>query len=263
MGAFTKPTTILVSFLMLMGMSRDACADRLQIWGSTTCQKRFLEPAAEAVHQATGVKIRVIGVGTGKGLLGLVEGRVPVSAASEDLQAAIHSMSAVAEKTGKSVTVPDNLEYHEITRDTIVPIVHQDNPVSSLTWQQLKEIHTGKIRNWKELGGPDLPIKVVTSHAGSATRAVFQKIVMEGEDYREDVQVVTSTRHEIIEVSKSPNAIGAVSDGFVRINSGQTKKIHTNPITRPLGLITVGPPQPSVQKLIDFLGAQEATVYFQ
>ncbi|GAB4252656.1 substrate-binding domain-containing protein [Deferrisoma sp.] len=239
-----------------------ALAAPLQIWGSTTCQKRFLEPGAKALEKATGVRIKVLGVGTGKGLIGLIQGKCKVSAASEDLDGAIKSAQKAAKKAGKSIEIPDNLVYHELFRDTIVPIVHKDNPIESLTFEQLKAINTGKITNWKELGGPDLPIRVVTSHAGSATRAVFQKIVMNKEPYVDGAVEVKSTRDEINEVSKYKGAIGAVSEGFFLQNPGKAKVVKTDPISRPLGLITVGEPAPEVQKVIDFFRSDEGKKHF-
>jgi phosphate transport system substrate-binding protein len=250
-----------LAVLFVLGMTTVAFADPMAIWGSTTCQKRFLEPGKSALKTSTGVDIKVVGVGTGKGLMALIEGKTPASAASESLEGAVKSAEKTAKKSGKEIAVPDNLVYHEITKDLIVPIIHKDNPVSSLTWAQLKDIHTGKITNWKDVGGPDMPVRVITSHAGSATKAVFQKQVMERADYVAGAVEVKSTRNEINEVSKFKGAIGAVSMGFVKQNPGNTKVVKTDTISRPLGLITVGAPAPEVKKVIDFFQSDEGKKY--
>ncbi|RMF99736.1 MAG: phosphate ABC transporter substrate-binding protein [Nitrospirae bacterium] len=252
-----------VAGIFLLMMAGASFAERLQVWGSTTCQKRFLEPGAKAFKEKTGITLKVVGVGTGKGLIALIEGKTSISAASEDLEGAIHSARKAAKKLGKSITIPDNLQYHEIARDVIVPIVHKENPIQSLTWQQLKDINTGKIKNWKELGGPDLPIRVVTSHAGSATRAVFQKLVMDKDEYVSDAVKVKSTRLEVQEVSKYKGAIGAVSEGFVKLNPGKTKVVKTDTISRPLGLITIGKPEGAAKKLIEFFRSEEGKKYIK
>jgi len=243
-------------------MAGTAWAEKIQIWGSTTCQKRFLEPGNKALEAATGVSVKVMGVGTGKGLLGLIDGKCPASAASSPLESARKSGQKSAKKLGKDVTIPEDLQFHQVYEDVIVPIVHRDNPVDSLTWDQLKDIHTGKATNWKEFGGPDLPIRVITSHEGSATRAVFQKKVMKKEPYVAGAVEVKSTRNEINEVSKYKGAIGAVSEGFVKMNSGKTKIVKSDTISRPLGLITVGAPSPAVQKVIDFYKTGEGRKFF-
>lgn len=235
----------------------------IEVWGSTTCQKRFLEPGADALKAATGIELTVQGVGTGKGVLALIDGKTPLAAASSELESAVKSAGKAAQKAGQNITIPANLMFHEIARDEIVPIVHQDNPVTTLTWAQLKDIHTGQVTNWSALGGPDLAIRVVTSHAGSATRAVFQEEVMKKEAYVAGAKEVPSTRREIQEVSKYKGAIGAVSRGFFEQNPEQTKAVQSDPISRPLALITVGEPTGDAKKVIDFFRSPEGQKHIQ
>lgn len=229
-----------------------AQANEVAIWGSTTCQFRFLEPGNEALTKATGISVRVMGVGSGKGLVGLIEGRTPASATSETLTNTIAAAERAAKADGKKLAIPANLAFHEITRDQIVVIVHRDNPVDSLSWEQIAGLNSGKITNWKEVGGSDLAVQVVTSHAGSATKSVLNELVMKKAPYAANALEVTSTRLELNEVSRSPGAIGAVSEAFHTLNPGHSKIIKTDPIERPLALITVGTPNAEVQKIIDF-----------
>ncbi len=250
---------LLTAFAFLA--TSQAHAQEIKVWGSTTCQKRFLEPGAESFKSATGIDLKVLGVGTGKGMMALIEGKAPVAAASSSLESAIKSAKKEADKAGKPIAIPDSLQFHKIAEDVIVPIIHKDNPVSALTFAQLADLNTGKITNWKEVGGPDLPVKVVTSHAGSATREVFQKQVMNKQDYAPGKVEVSSTRLEINEVSEDKGAIGAVSEGFYKLNPGNAKVVSTDPISRPLALITVGDPAPEAQKLIDFFRSGEGKTY--
>lgn len=231
--------------------------ESLEIWGSTTCQKRFLEPFAKDLEKATGVAVRVNGTGTGQGLVALITGKIEVSAASEDLQASIASAKNVAQKTGTPLVIPKNLVFHHILDDEIVPIVHKNNPVRSLNWQQLRAIHTGDIKNWKEVGGPDWPITVVTSHEGSATRSFFNATVMDSKPYVGSAVKVDSTAKEILEVSKGKGAIGVVSIAFLRITQMDTKAITTDKLVRPLGLITIGTPSGKAKKVIDYFKSEE------
>jgi phosphate transport system substrate-binding protein len=229
-----------------------ALAAELVISGSTTVQKRIVEPAAAKLKDVTGIDAKFQGVGTGKGLMALAEGKVTVAAASETLAEAIDSARKQAADGGKTFEVPANLKFYELAKDSIVVIVNKDNPVGALSKEQLKAINTGKARNWKDVGGPDLPIKVVTSHAGSATRNVFAKQVMDGAAYVADAVEVRTTREEINEVSKDKGAIGAVSEGFYEMNKGNAKLVKAPAISRPLGLITKGDASPEVLKVVDF-----------
>jgi phosphate transport system substrate-binding protein len=252
----------LVSVCVFFVMSA-AEAGEVRVWGSTTCEKRFLEPGGEALQKKSGISVKMMGVGTGKGLLALIEGKTTVSAASSTLESAINSARKEAAASGKTLTIPENLQFHVIANDAIVPIVHRDNPVNTLSWEQLADLSTGRSTNWKEAGGLDLPVQVVTSHTGSATKAVFQKMVMKKADYAANAIEVKSTRLEINEVSKDKGAIGAVSEGFHALNPGHTKIVKTDPIERPLALITIGPPTQEVMQIIDFFRSAEGEKYIQ
>ncbi len=253
---------LVISLSLILAGAFTAGAAEVHLWGSTTCQKRFLEPGAKALEEATGVKIKVFGVGTGKGMLALFEGKTNVAISSNVLEGSVNSAQKVRKKEGQEpIDVPEGLQYHTITEDIIVPIVHKDNPVDSLTWEQLAKLNTGEITNWKEVGGPDMPVQVITSHAGSSTKAVFQKMVMNKAAYSPDAELVKSTRLELNLVSKNKGGVGAVSKGFFNLNPGNTKTVATKKISRPLGLITIGDPDPDVQKVIDFFRSAEGKKY--
>lgn len=240
-----------------------ASAAVLEVSGSTTVQKQLFEPAAAALQSATGNEIKFLPVGSGKGLIALTEGKVAVSATSEGLNETVESAKKAAKELEKPFAVPANLVFHEMMRDTMLVIVHKDNPVSSLTKAQLKDLHTGKIKNWKEVGGPDLPVKVVTSHAGSATRAVFQKQVMDGAEYAQGASEIRTTKEEINEVGKDKGGIGALSEAFIAANPGKVKVIKGTEVSRPLGFITNGQPSADVQKMINFFRSPEGKKLIQ
>lgn len=237
-------------------------AATLEVAGSTTLQKQVLEPTMSALA-SQGVDIKFLPTGSGKGLIALADGKVSVSATSEGLNETVESAKKAAKELEKAFNAPANLQFHEIMTDNMVVIVHKDNPVSSLTKAQLKDLNTGKIKNWKEVGGPDLAVKVVTSHAGSATRAVFQKQIMEGAEYAQGASEIRTTKEEINEVGKNPGGIGALSDAFVAANPGKVKVVKSVEMSRPLAFITAGQPSADVQKMINFLRSAEGKKLIQ
>jgi phosphate transport system substrate-binding protein len=246
--------------LIASGFARER--ERLiTIYGSTTCISRFLEPGIMDFEKATKSTYRTVGVGTGQGLFALLEGLTEVSAASEDLNETIESAKQYAASKKRIVNIPQNLQFHKIADDEVVVIVYKDNPAQGLNWKQLKGINTGAIRNWKEVGGPDMPIKVVTSHDGSATRKFFQKRVMDSAQYAPNAVTVWTTEEEIREVSMDRGAIGAVSITFHNKAPQNTKRLATERIVRPLGLITWGQPSPRVYEVIDFFTLGEGRKY--
>ncbi len=229
-------------------------AKELVVAGSTTIQKRVLEPAHDGIKAATGIDLKVRGINSGKGFAQLISGRVVASVSSNPLK-------TLLEKAG----LPDDGTYiqHNIIEDIIVPIVHKSNPINELTWQQLSDINTGKTTNWKEIGGQDQRIIVVTSQPTAATRIVFQKKVMKKAPYVKGVRTVKSTRQEVDLVSKFKGGIGAVSEGFVAMNKGKVKVIKTETIARPLCFITKGKPNADIQSIIDYLRTPDAAKFYK
>lgn len=226
-----------------------ASAETVRLHGSTTVQKRIMEPGKEALLKATGIEIVLVGNGTGNGLEDLVGGKCDAAMASEELADAVASMK---DASGKAAT--GDLKPNVVTDDLIKVIVHPSNPVSKLSKDQLKGLHNGEIDNWSKAGGPDMPVIVITSHMGSATRKVFQKAVMDGTSYVAGALEVETTRKEIDNVGQFPEGIGAVSMGFINLpgNKEKVKIVDTPAISRPLMLITKGEPSPAVKKIMAF-----------
>ncbi len=230
-------------------------ASELVLAGSTTVQKRILEPSADAILEDTGVQVIVFGINSGRGFASLREGNIRASISSSPLALLLRKLD-----------LPDDGTYveHIIQQDSIVPIVNVTNPVSSLSWQQLSDINTGKITNWREVGGPDLPIVVITSQPTAATRIVFRNLVMKKRAYVDTAREVKSTAHEVDLVAKFEGGIGAVSAGFVSRRPGMVVRVIETPeIVRPLSLITKGEPDADVQTVINFLRTPEAEGYFK
>lgn len=238
-----------VALLGTLALSGIAQAEVVKLNGSTTVMKRIMEPGKEALKKATGVDLELVGNGTGNGLEDLVAGKCDAGMASEELADAIASMKSA---TGKDAS--GDLKPNVITSDVIKVIVNPANKVGKLSKDQLKGLHSGAITNWKEVGGDDSAVIVITSHAGSATRKVFNKVMMDSEPYVAGAIEVETTRKEIDNVADLPEGIGAVSLGFVNLpgNKGRVKIVETPEITRPLMLITKGAPSPGVQKVLNF-----------
>lgn len=237
------------AFVFAASENTNASEVVVKLNGSTTVIKRVMEPSKNALEKATGIKLTLTGNGSAGGLEDLIKGRCDASMASEELA----EVSSIMKAASGTEPTPD-LMSHVITSDVIKVIVHPSNPVSKLTKEQLKNLNTGKITNWKEVGGKDMPVIVVTSQVGSATRKAFQRLIMDGEPYASEAIEVETTRKEIDTVNLFPEGIGAVSEGFVNLPGikEKVKVIDTQEISRPLILVTKGTPSPNVKKILDF-----------
>lgn len=234
-----------------------AGAQVLEVSGATTVQRRVLEPGAEPLKAATGIQLKVYGPGTGKGMLALFEGKVPVAAAGESLEDAVSSAKAAAAEAGRPATVPANLVYHPVASDNIVVAVHANNPVRTLTKQQIKDLMTGKATNWKQVGGPDLPVKLYAAAPGQAVRAAVQKGFLDGADFAPSTTDIRTALEQLRAISGDPGAIGAMSEPVIKASTEKVHVVGGASIPRPLGFVTVGAPSPVAQKMIDYFRSAE------
>jgi phosphate transport system substrate-binding protein len=146
-----------------------------------------------------------------------------------------------------------------IAKDAISAIVNENNPISELTSAQLKDIFTGKIKNWSELGGSDLPIHAYVVKEASATRTVFAKAILGDDDYQA-VEVMTPDAKMVTMVAREKGAIGQISFAFLQGKQGikplnidgheATVENINYPITRPLYITTLGEPQGEVKAFL-------------
>ena len=243
----------LAILLAVLGSHSAAWAETLEISGGTTPYKASIEPKLDALKQATGVEIKFSGVGTGNGMVAMIEGKVPVAAVGDVLSEAIDAAKDAAKSQNKEVKMPGNLVFHPIGKDEMQVIVHKSNPVSALSKAQLKDIATGKITNLKEVGGPDLPIKFIVTKPGLAPGMFFQRIIMDDAPYVQGATEVQSPKEVITWVSRTPGGIGGAATVHMAADPGDTKAIKAPTLSRPLGLVTIGEPAGAAKKAIDFL----------
>lgn len=112
----------------------------------------------------------------------------------------------------------DPRQEHIVAVDSIVIITHPTNPVSQISMQQMRDIYAGRIANWSELGGDDLPIQVISREKESGARLTFEASVFDGQEVIHSVgEKIASTNNEMASmVNADPAAIGFVPFAFQR-----------------------------------------------
>jgi phosphate transport system substrate-binding protein len=155
----------LCSLLMALtacGQSVAAEAQQLTLTGSTSVTP-FIEQLAERYQQMyPGQKINVQGLGSSAGIQAAENGTVELGMSSRHLEA----------------DEAEQLQPIEIARDALAIIVHPSNPVTNLTTEQVQRIFTGEVSDWREVGGRNGSIVIVTREAGSGTYGAFEELVM-------------------------------------------------------------------------------------
>ena len=145
-------------------------------------------------------KIQVTGGGSGIGFAALQNNTTDIADASRPIKAA--ERAACIKSFGKSPR-----EY-KVALDGLSVYVHGDNKLQELSLDQLKEIFTGKIKNWKDLGGSDSPITVYSRENSSGTYEFFKEHVLKGQDFVSSAQTMPGTAALLQAITKDPNGIG-------------------------------------------------------
>ncbi len=223
--------------------------------GSTSMQKVINTLGEAFMNENKGITFTYNPTGSGSGIKAVQEGRCDIGLSSRALK-------AEEKEAGLKETV--------LAYDGIAIIVNPENPVSDLTLEQIAEIYTGRITNWKDLGGNDAEIVLIGREAGSGTRDGFETITgtTDACQYRQEL---TSTGDVITTVAQNPDAIGyaslasikdtvkAVSVGGI-VPTEDSVKDGSYAIQRPFVLVTVEGRTLSecAQKFFEYITSSEA-----
>ena len=243
----------------------------LQIKGSDT-MVNLGQAWAEAFNKLhPKVNIAVTGGGSGTGIGALLNGTCDVAESSRAVE---EKEIKQAEKNG----VAFNQEI--VALDGIVVVVHPSNPVKNLTMDQLREIFMGNIKRWKTVGGPDIPIVLLSREVNSGTHIFFKEHVLRRgkkkgtEEFSPGALMMPSSFASAEEVANNENAVGyyglgyisprqkvvaVAKDDFSPFIEPSIESVRTNayPISRPLYLYTNGRPTGLVKEFVDFVYSKE------
>jgi phosphate transport system substrate-binding protein len=238
----------------------------MQIKGSDTIVNLIQEWAENFIEQHPLFNISITGGGSGTGFASLINGTCDIAMSSRE----------IAEKE-KILAENESVEPVEfkIGLDGLAVIVNKNNPVDKLTLEQLRDIFTAKITNWKELGGEDRRIVILSRESNSGTHMFFKERVLRNNDKNSKNEfsiqslMMSSSQAVYDEVYQNPNALGYVGMGFanegvkavsVAVNAENEYFYPTPenvmngayPISRPLYLYTNGKPQGIIKMFIDY-----------
>jgi phosphate transport system substrate-binding protein len=176
-----------------------AAPQRITIKGSDT-MVILVQRWTEMFPDKTAVEFQVTGGGSGVGIAALLNGTTDICASSRPMKPAeVEQMKAKYNYKGLEVRV---------ARDGLAVYVHKSNKVKQLTMEQVRLIFTGKVTNWKQLGGADKPINLYSRENNSGTYEFFKEHVLLKQDFAPQAQHMAGTAALINAVSKDPNAIG-------------------------------------------------------
>jgi phosphate transport system substrate-binding protein len=245
---------ILVVLCLLVGAGA-ALAENIVIKGSTTVLP-IAQAALEAYIKANpGANISLSGGGSGEGIKALIDQSTDIATSSREIKG---SEIDLAKSKGINPTAT------VVAIDAIVPIVHPKNRVKDLTIDQLSQIYQGKITNWKEVGGDDLEIVVISRDSSSGTFEAWAELVLNKAKVTPRAQMQASNGAIVQAVSKNKYALGYIGLGYLdktvkglTVNgvkaSEKTALSKEYPISRFLYMYTNGEPKGETAKFIKFV----------
>lgn len=234
---------------LVAGTAGAASPNILRYAGATTLQYHFMPEAAQAFETATGIRCNISGGNTDAGLQALLAGRIDLAGSGRFLSA--------AEKAA-------GLREHLLGWDALVVVVNPTNPVANLSRQQLRAIFAGRIRNWKEVGGRDLPILVTAPPPGSGVRAALQQLILGPETLVSSAAISLIVADSDQPAVQWPGAIGALSLSLIDANAVRTLQVDgvaptaeqiaggRYPLLKPLLLVTRRQASAAVEQFVTF-----------
>lgn len=242
--------------------SMAASAGTVVVNGSTTVLPAMQKISETFMAKHKDIQVSISGGGSGHGIKALIEKTTDVAMASRDIKPA--EVESVKKNGGEAVRFT-------VAIDAIVPIVHPKNTVKDLSLQQIRDIYAGRITNWKEVGGPDARITVVSRDSSSGTFETWEELVMKGERVQQRSLLQASNGAVLQTVAKNPNAIGYVGLGYITKDikgleiggvtaSADTALSRKWPLARDLYLFTNGQPKGDTKTLIDYALSPEGQV---
>ena len=253
----TRAIVAVLSFLFLFtGVS---LAETIVVNGSTTVLP-VAQGAAEAyMKKNPEVNVSISGGGSGNGIKALLDKTTNIANSSRFLKD--EEIKSACEKGIFPVA-------HRVAMDAIVPVVHPGNAVTNLSIEQLSLIYQGKITNWKEVGGTDGKIVIISRDSSSGTFEVWQEKVLHDAKVTPRALMQASNGAIVQAVSKNKYAIGYIGIGYVNnevkpvsvnsiVASAKTALSGVYPIARPLFMFTNGWPSGNVMDFINYLVSPE------
>jgi len=272
-----KKVLIYCLLLFLIGCSRNTTDSigvkekTIQIKGSDTIVNLVQAWVEEFAKLRPGVNIGITGGGSGTGFAALLNGTCDIAMASRAIED--KEIKLAKEKNIKPVEFIVGL-------DGLAVVVHPKNPVSKLTMDEVRDIFMGNIKNWKEVGGEDRTIVILSRESNSGTHMFFKEHVLRKgnkkgtEEFSPSALLMPSSQTIVNEVMQNPNAIGYVGIGYLSnylkaiAIAKDRKSKYIEPkiesvmnfsyaISRPLYLYTPNEPSGVVKDFINFALSNE------
>ena len=250
---------LIIVFALMASVSNLLMAQKIK--GSDTCLPLSQKEAESYQKTNPSANVTVTGGGSGVGISALIEGTTDIAQSSRKIKFDERQKMQESGKSVKEVIV---------AYDALAVIVNPANTVEKLTREQLESVFTGKITNWKELGGADERIIPYARESSSGTFEFFKEIVLNNRNYMAGIMSMPATGAIVQSISQTKGAIGYVGLAYINNNIKAVKvsydqgknyvepsvanaKNETYPIVRPLIYYYEAKSETTVKPFLDYV----------
>ncbi len=237
---------VIMALVLTGSIAGTAWAEEVKVGAGAAPTENIFNKIKEPMAKAIGVNLTIISNGPEQALKDLDAGLIDAAAGGVTFPDWMDMM----EKAGYAIADKGLYKNRVIGKDVVKVLTNKDVTVKSLSKEQLVAIFTGKAKNWSEVGGPSLPIVLVTGTKVPGTLKVFQKQIMDGAEYAKDAVESTTADEMKTKVVATSGAVclGPMSKVDATINAPEIPEVG-----RPITLITKGEPAGGVKKMLDYI----------
>jgi phosphate transport system substrate-binding protein len=249
----------LTAGVFALGFAVPCFAAKIVVEGSTTVLPIAQKAAEVFMMRNVNADISVRGGGSGVGIASLLDGNCDIANSSRPIKDT---------ELEKAATNGKDVKAHVIAMDGIAVIVNPSNGITGLSRKQLKDIFTGRVSDWSEVGGSSGKIVAVSRDTSSGTFEAFGELALNKEKVRKDALMQASNQAVASIIARTPDAIGYIGlgflstdvkaiavDGVVALKETVLSRKYT--IGRPLFMYTNGAPQGLAKEFLDFINSPE------
>lgn len=242
----TKIVALAVFLVSVQGHSEEST---IRICGGVAAIETVFMKIKDPFEQATKIKLQTQDTGSDEALLMLESGECDLATTGIKFEEAV----GIIKKNNKSLKASDKFISKSVGRDRRLVLINKSVGVKSLTKEQLKKVALGEIKNWKELGGSDLPIIVVFIEKSPGLFLYWQKNVMDNSEWnKKSSKEVGSIQDAKKFIAENPGA-WTIVPGSTKIDNDKLELPEIPPFGVPIYAFSYGEPSEQIKKLYDFV----------
>lgn len=240
---------VFMALVLTGSIAGTTLAEEVKVGAGAAPTENIFNKIKEPMAKANGVNLTIVSNGPEQALKDLDAGQIDAAAGGVTFPDWMDMM----DKAGYAIADKSIYKNRVIGKDVVKVLTNKDVTVTTLSKEQLVSIFTGKAKNWSEVGGPSLPIVVVTGTKVPGTLKVFQKQILDGAEYTKDAVEATDAAEMKNKVASTSGAIclGPMSKVDATINAPGIPEVG-----RPITLITKGEPTGGVKKMLEYISGE-------